>query len=114
MVETREEAIAWFESQGHHAFAMDTFAPGALFVSTSVKVGEAGIHWLQGSLVAIYPKGETWVVTPVPEMNMGPLFEEFSSRSLDDAVDAAETLIAKADERSGREQTEGKRGEKGT
>jgi len=93
-MESREEAIIWFESQGHNAFAMDTFAPGAFFVSTSVRTDEMGLPWLQGKLVAIYPRGETWMVAPVPEMGMGPVFEAISYKSLGEAACAAKTLIA--------------------
>jgi SMI1-KNR4 cell-wall len=91
--ETSEEAIAWFNAQGYFAWAMDLFSPGALFAATSARTDKTGANWLQGALVAVFPKGGAWTVAPLPDMGMGPQFEPMSFQSLDEAVMAARDLI---------------------
>jgi SMI1-KNR4 cell-wall len=93
MMGTPEEAIAWFNAQGYFAWAMDVYSPGALFAATSARTDKSGASSLQGGLVAVFPKDGAWMVGPLPDMGMGPLFEPMSFQSLEQAVKAARDLI---------------------
>ncbi len=91
---TRDEAIEWFNSQGHYAFEIDTYAEGALFVSTSASdEDETGSRAALGNLVALRPDSGRWIVESVPALGMGDAFEALSFTSLDMAVGAAKALI---------------------
>ena len=80
-MQTTDEAIACFNARGYFAWAMDPFAPGALFAATSRRTDDSGANWLQGSLVAVYPHAATWTVAPVPDMGMGPQFDPLRFQS---------------------------------
>ena len=99
IVGTPEEAIAWFNAQGYFAWAMDAYSPGALFAATSARKDKGGASSLQGGLVAVFPKDGAWMVGPLPDMGMGPLFEPMSFQSLEEAVKAARDLIHQAMDR---------------
>jgi hypothetical protein len=88
-----DDTIASLNAQGCFACAMDSFAPGAMFVATSAGTDETGAKRSQGSLVAVYPKGSVWIVAPVPAMGVGPLFVPLSFQTLDEAVTAAKALV---------------------
>ncbi len=90
---TRDEAIAWFNAQGHYAFEMDNYARGAFFVATRAVEDELGFPGLKGRLVALCLRDGSWILEPVPAMRLGPIFEPLSFVSLDAAMGTAKTLL---------------------